>query len=129
MPRKESELCIVFWRHNIHTKAKRSMFKEPTFRNLVLFSFTYITINNNFCSCYINKIAFFWSELLFCIISFSLYIEQTTTCVGFAAYCGFIHLEASHTNPVLIMFLRLLIFEKQKIDSNITAIRDPETAG
>jgi len=107
------------------------MFKEPTFHNLVLFSFIYININNNFCSCYISKLASFWSEMLFCIILFSflLYIKQTTTCVGFAAYCGFIHLEASHTNPVLIMFLRLLIFEKQKIDSNITAIRNPETAG
>ncbi|XP_060605138.1 stimulated by retinoic acid gene 6 protein-like [Ruditapes philippinarum] len=33
---------------------------------------------------------------------------------GFANYCGFIHTECSHTNPVMIMFLRILMENTEK---------------
>ncbi|XP_052784291.1 receptor for retinol uptake stra6-like [Mya arenaria] len=44
---------------------------------------------------------------------------------GFVAYCGFVTLEASHTHPVLVMFLRLLMSEKEKRDKKALE-EDPE---
>ncbi|XP_052218102.1 stimulated by retinoic acid gene 6 protein-like [Dreissena polymorpha] len=42
---------------------------------------------------------------------------------GFAAYVGFLHMECSHTHPVLLMFVRILMAGKKKRDE---AVNDPE---
>lgn len=33
--------------------------------------------------------------------------------IGFFAYCGFLHLESSHTNPIAMVFISILQAESQ----------------
>ncbi|XP_060603247.1 receptor for retinol uptake stra6-like [Ruditapes philippinarum] len=37
---------------------------------------------------------------------------------GFANYCGFMHVEATHTHPVMLVFLRLLLLTNQTDDDD-----------
>lgn len=34
--------------------------------------------------------------------------------IGFFAYCGFLHLESSHTNPIAMVFISLLQAESHR---------------
>lgn len=34
--------------------------------------------------------------------------------IGFFAYCGFLHLESSHTNPIAMVFISILQAESQR---------------